>query len=116
MAGPWTPDEPHRPGQTPGTDPEAVAVLDHHPGWKVLLFNDDVTPFDRVVFALQKAANMSEEVAEMVANEAHLHGEAVVKRGLTQEDAVLICALLRSYTRDSHSPGVLCDAVPDTPA
>ena len=40
-------------------------------GWKVILFNDDVTPYDLVVFALQRAAGLSIEVAEMVALEAH---------------------------------------------
>jgi ATP-dependent Clp protease adapter protein ClpS len=83
-------------------------------GWKVLLYNDDVTPFDVVVFALQRAAGLSIEVAEMVAYEAHSQGEAVVKRGLTEEDAKTICGGLRAWTRvDGICPGVECEAVED---
>lgn len=85
-------------------------------GWKVMLFNDDVTPYDLVVFGLQRAAGLSVEVAEMVALEAHREGEAVVKRGLNEEDARIICAGLRKWTRlEGVSPGVRCEARPDDP-
>jgi ATP-dependent Clp protease adapter protein ClpS len=85
-------------------------------GWKVILFNDDVTPFDVVIFALQRAAGLSVEVANMVAQEAHRQGEAVVKRGLTEEDAQVICGGLRRWTRvEGVCPGVRCEAQPDDP-
>jgi ATP-dependent Clp protease adapter protein ClpS len=85
-------------------------------GWKVILFNDDVTPFDVVIFALQRAAGLSVEVANMVAQEAHAQGEAVVKRGLTEEDAQVICGGLRKWTRiEGQCPGVRCEAQPDDP-
>ncbi len=85
-------------------------------GWKVILFNDDVTPFDLVVFALQRAAGLSVEVAEMVALEAHREGEAVVKRGLSEEDAQVLCAGLRKWTRlEGVCPGVRCEARQDDP-
>jgi len=83
-------------------------------GWKVVIFNDDVTPVDVVVYALQRAAGLSLEVAEMITLEAHQNGEAVVKRGLTEEDALIICGGLRKWTRiEGICPGVDCDAVPD---
>lgn len=92
--------------------PEIVDEIEH--GWKVLLFNDDVTPVDVVVAALQRAAGLSLEVAEAVAFTAHREGEAVVKRGLGEEDARIICGGLRRWTRiDGLCPGVGCDAVPD---
>ena len=85
-------------------------------GWKVVLFNDDVTPFDAVIFALQRAAGLSVEVAEMVAVEAHREDSAVVKRGLTEEDARIICGGLRKWSRiEGLCPGVRCDAKPDDP-
>jgi ATP-dependent Clp protease adapter protein ClpS len=85
-------------------------------GWKVLLFNDEVTPLDVVIFGLQRAAGLSVEVAEMVTLEAHRNGEAVVKRGLTEEDAQIICGGLRKWTRiDGVCPGVRCEAQPDDP-
>lgn len=92
--------------------PETEDEVEH--GWKVLLFNDDVTPFEVVVPALQRAAGLSLEVAEAVALTAHREGEAVVKRGLGEEDAKIICGGLRRWTRiDGLCPGVGCDAVPD---
>lgn len=82
-----------------------------HRGWKVILFNDDYTPFDLVIFALQRAAGLSIEVAEMVALEAHREGEAVVKKGLSADDAQILCAGLRKWTiLEGVTPGVRCDA------
>jgi ATP-dependent Clp protease adapter protein ClpS len=83
-------------------------------GWKVLLYNDDTTPIDAVVFALQRAAGLSLEVAEMIAVEAHESGSAVVKRGLSKEDALVICGGLRKWTRiEGVCAGVHTEAVVD---
>lgn len=91
--------------------PPEIAI---DPGWKVILFNDQVTPFDVVVYGLQRAAGLSLEVAEMVAFEAHSEDSAVVKRGLSEEDAKIICGGLRTWTRiDGLCPGVHCEAEPD---
>jgi ATP-dependent Clp protease adapter protein ClpS len=85
-------------------------------GWKVVLFNDDHTPFEVVIFALQRAAGLSLEVAEMVTMEAHREGSAVVRRGLTQEDAEIICAGLRRWSRvEGVCAGVHCEAQSDDP-
>lgn len=86
------------------------------PGWKVVLFNDDVTPIDVVVYGLQRAAGLSLEVATMVAIEAHEEDSAVVKRGLEEEDAKIICGGLRKWTRiEGLCPGVRCEAQRDEP-
>jgi ATP-dependent Clp protease adapter protein ClpS len=83
-------------------------------GWKVVLHNDDVTEIDVVIFALQRAAGLSLEVAEMVALEAHHDDLAVVKRGLTQDEADAICTRLVQYSSiQGISDGVKCEAVPD---
>ena len=85
------------------------------PGWKVVLFNDDITPYDVVVYGLQRAAGLSLEVAEMVAFEAHNDDSAIVKRSLSEEDAKIICGGLRTWTRvEGKCPGVRCEAEPDT--
>ena len=92
--------------------PVPTEVATH--GWKVVLYNDDVTPFEIVILALQKAAGLSLEVAEMVAVEAHRSGEAVVKRGLGIDDANILCGGLRRWTRvEGLCPGVECEALPD---
>ncbi len=98
----------------PRLRPEAAkdTVPDH--GWKVVLHNDDVTELDVVIFALQRAAGLSLEVAEMVALEAHHEDTAVVKRGLTQDEADGICTRLVQYsTIQGISDGVRCEALPD---
>ncbi len=83
-------------------------------GWKVLLFNDDITPLAVVIFGLQRAAGLSIEVAEMVTMEAHNSGEAVVRRGLAQEEAETICAQLRRWTAiQGICTGVDCEALRD---
>ena len=90
--------------------PAPVSITD--PGWKVVLFNDEVTPFDIVIYGLQRAAGLSIEVAEMVAIEAHEKESAVVKRGLSEEDALIMCGGLRKWTRvEGICPGVGCEAV-----
>lgn len=92
---------------------EPETIPDH--GWKVILFNDDVHDFLVVIFALQRAAGLSLEVAEMVAFEAHSEGQAVVKSGLEKDDALIICGGLRKWTRiDGVTPGVRCIAEKDT--
>jgi ATP-dependent Clp protease adapter protein ClpS len=85
-------------------------------GWKVVLFNDDYTPIEVVIYALQRAAGLSLEVAEMVTMEAHREGSAVARRGLTEEDAQIICAGLRTWSRiEGICPGVHCEAQKDDP-
>lgn len=94
--------------------PEKSVESETNKGWKVLLYNDDVTPIDVVVFALQRAAGLSLEVAEMIAVEAHESDVAVVKRGLSKEDALVICGGLRKWTRiEGVCGGVTTEAEPD---
>lgn len=83
-------------------------------GWKVVLYNDNVTPFDVVIYALQRAAGLSDEVAEMVCLEAHSKGQAVVRSGLPETEAQVICGGLRRWSRiPGQCPGVHCEAMPD---
>jgi ATP-dependent Clp protease adapter protein ClpS len=87
--------------------PDGVATVEH--GWKVVLHNDDVTPFDIVILGLQMVCGLSEEVAEMVAMEAHNEGSAVAKRGLGEDEAEALCLKLRALTRiPKLCPGVSC--------
>lgn len=97
----------------PQVAPAEPELLPEH-GWKVILYNDEFHDFVVVILALQRAAGLSVEVAEMVAYEAHTQGRAVVKRGLEKEDALIICGGLRKWTRiEGVSPGVDCEAVHD---
>ena len=99
---------------TPDTKAYKNPTIHSSRGWKVILFNDDVTPIDVVVYALQRAAGLSQEVAEMVCLEAHREGEAVVRTGLPETEAQVICGGLRRWTRiPGECPGVHCEAMPD---
>ena len=90
-------------------DLSASTVLDH--GWRVVLHNDDVTPFDVVILGLQKTCGLSEEVAEMIAIEAHESGSATARGGLCQDDAEALCIKLKAATRIPRiCPGVACTA------
>ena len=94
--------------------PRLVEETSTERGWKVLLHNDDVTPMDVVVYALQRAAGLSLELAEAVTLEAHREGHAVAKRGLTKEDALIVCGGLRKWSRiEGICPGLQCEAEPD---
>lgn len=102
------------PGTRTIAKPDARPENATDPGWKVVLLNDDVTPFDMVVVALQRSCGLSEEVAEMIAIEAHQEGSAIAKRGLTQETAEAACARLRLLTCiPRRCPGVNCQAERD---
>jgi len=96
-----------KPEAAPATADPAVSR-----GWKVLLYNDEVHSYEAVVLALQRAAGLSLEVAEMVAFEAHSEDRAVVKQGLDRDEALVICAGLRRWTRiEGATDGVDCEAV-----
>jgi len=83
-------------------------------GWSVVLYNDEIHEYLSVVFALQRAAGLSLEVAEAVTREAHVEGRSLVRSGLDQDEALVICAGLRRWTRiDGHTDGVACEAVRD---
>ncbi|HAT09752.1 MAG TPA: hypothetical protein DCS97_04000 [Planctomycetes bacterium] len=102
------------PDGNPFSQPEADSAVAVSHGWKVMLLNDDVTPFDIVVAGLQRACGLSEEVAEMIAVEAHTEGSAAAKRGLTQDEAEAICLRLKAMTRIPRiCPGVGCTAEQD---
>ncbi len=94
------------------TKPVVKSTLDR--GWRVVLFDDDVTPREVVVFALQRAVGLSVEVAEMVTKEVEREGQGIAKSGLSEDDAKMICASLRKWSRiEGLCPGVKCEAQPD---
>jgi len=62
------PGDPPAPERAPQGEPGTATLVRPDRGWKVVLFNDDVTPFEVVIFALMKAAGLSGEVAEAVAH------------------------------------------------
>lgn len=102
------------PGTSPITQPVGQQQTVTEAGWKMVLLNDDVTPFDMVVVALQRVCGLSEEVAEMIAVEAHTEGSAIAKRGMSQEGAEAGCVRLRALTCiPRRCPGVNCQAERD---
>jgi ATP-dependent Clp protease adaptor protein ClpS len=62
---------------SPIVDREQIHDPDFEPPWRVLIHNDDVTPFDYVMRILLQLFLLSEEIAEHVAYTAHTEGQAV---------------------------------------
>jgi ATP-dependent Clp protease adaptor protein ClpS len=48
------------------------------PLWRVIIYNDDITPYDYVIKTLGDVFMLSEELAEHIAWTAHTEGKAVV--------------------------------------
>lgn len=62
--------------------------------WQVVLYNDDVHPFDRVVLQVQKATGKSETEAYRITLEAHSRGKSVAYIG-PLEDCQRVAGVLR---------------------
>ena len=50
----------------------------NEPRYRVLIHNDDTTPFEYVIDTLQRIFTLSEELADHIAYTAHTEGQAVV--------------------------------------
>jgi ATP-dependent Clp protease adapter protein ClpS len=95
-------------------DPETAQSTKHEKGWKVVIFNDDVTPYDVVVFSIQSGAGLSEEVAEMITKEAHNTDGAIVKHNLSEEKANIIAETIHGISKvKGRFPGVRVEAQKD---
>ncbi len=68
------------PGAEPDTEKEQEHILEQilEPRGKVLIYNDDVTPYDFVILTLQKFFNLDPLAAEHVTFVAHTSGIAYV--------------------------------------
>ncbi len=83
-------------------------------GWKIVIFNDDYTPYNVVVLALQLVLTLSDEIAEMVCKEAHSSGSAVAKSNLEEEQAGLMAEKIVNITKcGGRFQGVRCEAQKD---
>ncbi|HEY52826.1 MAG TPA: ATP-dependent Clp protease adaptor ClpS [Caldilineae bacterium] len=64
------------------TLPEIIEITDaapeHEPGYRILIHNDDVTPFGFVIVVLRRVFELSREIAEHVTLTAHIKGVALV--------------------------------------
>lgn len=59
-------------------EPEIAAPNTKTGRWMVTIFNDDVTPYDAVIYALMQATNCDLREAEIETWEAHTFGKAPV--------------------------------------
>jgi ATP-dependent Clp protease adapter protein ClpS len=62
--------------------------------WMVVIFNDDHTPFDVVIFTLMIATNCSREEAELETWEAHHIGRASVHFA-SEEECLAVADVIR---------------------
>lgn len=84
-------------------------------GWKVIIHNNDYTPFDLVIIGLITIFDKTMDQAKAHAMETHKTGSSVVATGLTQEDAVVNAGKFRIFTKDfGRLPPCLATAEEDT--
>ncbi len=72
--------------------PEAVAdqATELEPPWRVIIHNDDVTPFDFVIHVLKTIFKLGADIAEHVTLVAHTTGRArVVTRPKREADSLV---------------------------
>jgi ATP-dependent Clp protease adaptor protein ClpS len=62
----------------PIVEPEVDKRTDLEPPWRILVHNDDVTPYDFVIHVLVSIFQLSREIAEHVTLVAHTTGKARV--------------------------------------
>lgn len=63
---------------TPDVETIAGQTVDLEPPWRVIIHNDDVTPFDFVIHVLKTIFRLGTDIAEHVTWLAHTTGWAVV--------------------------------------
>lgn len=78
--------------------PDTKEVVDLQDTYCVIAFNDDITPYEMVVLAIQKSTGMSEEVAEMLTKEIHHQGEAIIIHRVSHERAEQVAEIMTEYT------------------
>lgn len=71
-------------------------------GWRVLLHNDEETPFTYVIHTLSSVFMLSDELAEHIASTAHASGTAVVTVRPRQEADMLVRAALGRAKSDGY--------------
>ncbi len=98
---------PAKKSDTSHVDPALVS----EPKWRVLLFNDDIHPYDLVVLCLEIEAGLSRELASHITLEAHTKGVAVVKNDLSREAAVILAGKIRIRSKSQGAyPGLQVEA------
>jgi ATP-dependent Clp protease adaptor protein ClpS len=74
--------------------PDVEATTDQatalEPPWRVIIHNDDVTPFDFVIHVLITIFKLSQEIAEHVTLTAHITGRAHVVTRPKREAETLV--------------------------
>lgn len=84
------------PALLPELAPSLLDAIETTEPYMVVLFNDDVTPFDLVVRTLMLATNCPQSEAELEAWEAHTLGKTSVHFGSREECAEAVEVLGRA--------------------
>lgn len=85
---------------------EAKPALKKPPLYKVIIFNDDYTPMDFVVFVIQQFFGMDMEKATRIMLQVHTQGHGVCGM-FTREIAETKVAQVNEYSRKNNHP-LLC--------
>lgn len=87
----------------PVLSPSLIEELQQTEPYMVVIFNDDVTPFETVVHTLIRATNCTESEAELETYEAHHCGKASVhfagREECLEAVEILTCAGIKAEVR-----------------
>ena len=75
---------------TPDVEATVEQTLELEPPWRVIIHNDDVTPYDFVLHVLMSIFKLSSEIAEHVTWTAHSTGKAHVVTRPKREAETLV--------------------------
>ena len=71
----------------------SAKLTDSEPGWKTVMFNDDIHSFDEVIEQVMKATHCSYSEARRYTHIAHTNGSATVFKG-TQKKCEAVAKVL----------------------
>ena len=81
--------------------------------WSLIAFNDDVTPFDLVILGLL-TIGLSEKDAVLKTIQIHKEGSAVVKSGMSKDEATRAYNIVKEITKGGgRFPGIDMSLVED---
>jgi ATP-dependent Clp protease adaptor protein ClpS len=89
-AGVWEMARPTARTAAPDVETTVEQTVELEPPWRVMIHNDDVTPYDFVIHVLMTIFKLSTEVAEHVTWTAHTTGKAHVVTRPKREAETLV--------------------------
>lgn len=101
------------PGIEIETEKEVYKKENVAPTYSIICMNDEIHPFDLVILALMRVKlNMQDAITKTM--EIHNSGSAVIKSGLSKDDALIDRHIIVDTTKAGHAfPGIEVQVLED---